>query len=78
MKLNKRVEATFDKMTSLKIPIKKRREYIEKVYIWGFGSYTYPYVLNKKLSKLIKNETCSEKAVSSIDEMFHNIMQEYL
>ena len=67
MKLNKRIKETFDKMVRLKIPRKKRRQYIQLSYFCGFKSWLYYETLHHDLDEISEKGISPEDAVKRID-----------
>jgi len=57
----------------LKIPRKKRREYIKTAYRCFGRIHQMPRELSEKLEELSKKKVFPEKAVLELDEMFYEI-----
>ena len=67
--INERKEKSSSKMTRLNIPDKKIEKYIKEAYCFSGRTFSLHNQLESKLDFLIGENSTSEEAVSTIDEM---------
>ena len=67
MKPNKKLKETFDKLVSLKIPRKKRREFIRMSFFCGFKKGLEYQTINNSLNEIIEhNKALDEQSEKKV------------